>query len=63
MAARYLANPELQGDRAGLGAWSRASAQYKLINNHREDQAPVAARLTALTEAKLRAAGVPVPHL
>ncbi|MFF5968925.1 MerR family transcriptional regulator [Streptomyces collinus] len=62
MAARYLANPGLQGDRASLGAWSRASAQHKLINNHREDQAPVAARLTALTEAKLRAAGVPVPH-
>ncbi|MBD0673621.1 MerR family transcriptional regulator [Streptomyces sp. CBMA156] len=62
MAERYLANPALQGDRAGLRAWSRASAQYRLINNHRGDQAPVAARLTALTEAKLRAAGVPIPH-
>ncbi|MDT0469474.1 MerR family transcriptional regulator [Streptomyces gibsoniae] len=62
MADRYLANPALQGDHASLRAWSRASAQYELINNHREDQAPVAARLTALTEAKLRAAGVPVPH-
>ncbi|MFI1798769.1 MerR family transcriptional regulator [Streptomyces sp. NPDC020379] len=62
MADRYLANPALRGDAASLRAWSRASAQYKLINNHREDQAPVAARLTALTEAKLRAAGIPMPH-
>jgi hypothetical protein len=62
MAERYLANPALRGDRAGLRAWSRASAQYQLINNHRGDQAPVAARLTALTEARLRAAGVPMPH-
>ncbi|MER8231218.1 MerR family transcriptional regulator [Streptomyces sp. NPDC101490] len=62
MADRYLANPALLGDHASLRAWSRASAQYELINNHREDQAPVAARLTALTEARLRAAGVRVPH-
>ncbi|MBX7557230.1 MerR family transcriptional regulator [Streptomyces sp. tea 10] len=62
MAARYLANPALQGDHASLRAWTKASAQYKLINNHREDRAPVAARLTALTEAKLRAAGAPMPH-
>ncbi|QXE35666.1 MerR family transcriptional regulator [Streptomyces sp. GMY02] len=62
MAGHYLANPGLQGDHTSLRAWAKASAQYKLINNHREDQAPVAARLTALTEAKLRAAGVPMPH-
>ncbi|MEU6096193.1 MerR family transcriptional regulator [Streptomyces sp. NPDC047079] len=62
MADHYLANPALQVDHAGLQAWAKASAQYKLINNHREDQAPVAARLTALTEARLRAAGVPMPH-
>ncbi|MER6075018.1 MerR family transcriptional regulator [Streptomyces sp. NPDC001817] len=62
MADHYLANPALLGDRVSLQAWAKSSAQYKLINNHREDQAPVAARLTALTEAKLRAAGVLVPH-
>ena len=62
MAERYLANPALLGDRASLQAWAKASAQYKLINNHREDQAPISARVTALTEAKLRSAGVPVPH-
>ncbi|WP_460061141.1 MerR family transcriptional regulator [Streptomyces sp. YKOK-I1] len=62
MADRYLANPALLGDHASLQAWARASAQYKLINNHRQDRAPVAARLTALTETRLRSAGVPPPH-
>ncbi|MFE5912440.1 MerR family transcriptional regulator [Streptomyces wedmorensis] len=62
MADRYLANPALLGDHASRQAWAKASAQYKLINNHREDQAPVAARLTALTETRLRSAGVPMPY-
>ncbi|OKJ13836.1 MerR family transcriptional regulator [Kitasatospora sp. CB01950] len=61
MADRYLANPALLGDPASLRAWKRAAAQYRLIDNHRGDQAPVAARLTALTEARLRSAGVPAP--
>ncbi|MGV4925648.1 MerR family transcriptional regulator [Streptomyces sp. BHT-5-2] len=62
MADRYLANPALLGTSTSLRAWTNASAQYRLINNHRKDQAPIAARLTALTEAKLRAAGVSLPH-
>ncbi|GAA2402550.1 hypothetical protein [Streptomyces coeruleofuscus] len=62
MADHYLANPALLGDHASRQAWAKASAQYKLINNHRDDQAPVAARLTALTETELRSAGVPMPH-
>ncbi|MER7579646.1 MerR family transcriptional regulator [Kitasatospora sp. NPDC097691] len=62
MADHYLANPALLGDPAGRRAWRGAGAQYRLINDHRGDQAPVSARLTALTEARLRAAGVPVPH-
>ncbi|MFH8386388.1 MerR family transcriptional regulator [Kitasatospora sp. NPDC018058] len=62
MADHYLASPALRGDHAGLQAWAKASAQYKLINDHRGDQAPVAARLTSLTEAKLRAAGVRLPN-
>ncbi|WP_431682671.1 MerR family transcriptional regulator [Kitasatospora sp. KL5] len=62
MADHYLANPALLGNPTSLRAWRNASAQYKLIDNHRGDQAPVSARLTALTEAKLRSAGVPVPH-
>ncbi|MFI6154457.1 MerR family transcriptional regulator [Kitasatospora sp. NPDC051170] len=62
MADHYLANPALLGTPASQRAWARASAQYRLINTHRGDQAPVAARLTALTEAGLRAAGVPIPR-
>jgi hypothetical protein len=33
-----------------------------LINHHGEDQSPTLARLTALIEAKLRAAGIDVPR-
>ncbi|MEV7377461.1 MerR family transcriptional regulator [Streptomyces lydicus] len=62
MADHYLANPTLLGDPTSLNAWAKASAQYKLINNHRKDRAPISARLTALTETKLRAAGVPLPR-
>jgi hypothetical protein len=62
MADHYLANPALLGNPTGLHAWTNASAQYRLINNHRGDQAPISARLTALTEMKLRSAGVPIPR-
>jgi DNA-binding transcriptional MerR regulator len=62
MAQRYLANPELLGDRASQQAWTRAKTQYELINNHRGEQAPTAVRITALTEARLRAAGLRMPH-
>ncbi|WEB38603.1 MerR family transcriptional regulator [Streptomyces yunnanensis] len=62
MADHYLANPTLLGNPTSRQAWSKASTQYRLINNHRGDQAPIAARLTALTEAKLRSAGVPIPR-
>jgi DNA-binding transcriptional MerR regulator len=61
-AEHYLANPALLGDPELMRAWIEASAKYTLINNHGEGQAPVSARLTALTEAKLRAGGVPVPR-
>ncbi|MFH9347981.1 MerR family transcriptional regulator [Kitasatospora sp. NPDC017646] len=63
MADRYLANPGLLGDPSSLEAWSRASTQYRLIDRHRAERAPVSARLTALTEARLRSAGVPGPRL
>ncbi|UFU05420.1 MerR family transcriptional regulator [Ruania halotolerans] len=61
MADHYLAHPALLGSPASLQAWADAPAQYRVISSHRHNQAPVAARLTALTEAKLRAAGIPVP--
>lgn len=38
------------------------AARYGLINYHREDQMPAAARLTELVDARLRAAGVDVPY-
>ncbi|MFD5463709.1 MerR family DNA-binding transcriptional regulator [Kitasatospora sp. NPDC127059] len=63
MADRLLANPALLGDADSMRAWSRAATQYRLIDHHREDQAPAAARLTALTEARLRSAGAPAPRL
>jgi DNA-binding transcriptional MerR regulator len=62
MAEHHLANPALLGNPTSVRAWTSASTQYRLINNHREDRAPISARLTALTEAKLRSAGVPVPR-
>ena len=61
MADYYLADPALLGDATTLQAWTDASAQYRLITDHRGDQAPIAARLTALTETRLREAGVPIP--
>ncbi|GIH21612.1 MerR family transcriptional regulator [Rugosimonospora africana] len=62
MADHYLANPILLGNPTSLRAWANASTQYRLINSHREDGAPISARLTALTETKLRSAGVPIPY-
>lgn len=62
MADHYLANPALLGDPGIMQAWANATTRYRLINNHREAQAPISARLTALTEAKLRSGGVAVPN-
>ncbi|OLF10520.1 MerR family transcriptional regulator [Actinophytocola xinjiangensis] len=62
IADHYLANPTLLGNPTGLRTWTNAATQYTLINNHREDQAPISARLTALTEMKLRSAGIPIPR-
>jgi DNA-binding transcriptional MerR regulator len=38
-----------------------ASTRYRLLNEHRNDEAPAISRLKALIEVKLRAAGVDVP--
>lgn len=38
-----------------------AASRYGLVNHHREDTAPSVARLNALVEARLRAAGIAVP--
>jgi DNA-binding transcriptional MerR regulator len=39
-----------------------AATRYDLINDHRADEAPASARLTALIETRLRAAGIEIPH-
>ncbi|WP_199552213.1 MerR family transcriptional regulator [Streptomyces sp. N35] len=40
---------------------SDATSRYAVVNRHREDQSPAIARLNALVEARLRAAGIEVP--
>ncbi|MFI5715531.1 hypothetical protein [Nocardia sp. NPDC051750] len=62
IADHYLANPTLLGDLTRAHIWTNASTQHRLINNHRQDQAPISARLTAFTETKLRSAGMQIPR-
>ncbi|MBB6347913.1 DNA-binding transcriptional MerR regulator [Nonomuraea muscovyensis] len=61
LADRFLANPALLAIPNGLQARTDAT-RYGLLNHHGEDQAPAMARLTTLVEAKLRSAGVDIPH-
>jgi hypothetical protein len=46
----------------GFLARPDTTTRYRLINRHREDESPAIARLKALIETKLRAAGVDVPR-
>ncbi|GHI10147.1 MerR family transcriptional regulator [Streptomyces cellostaticus] len=62
LSAKLLANRELLAMPAEFRARPDAATRYGLINHHREDQAPAAARLNELLEANLRAAGVAIPH-
>ncbi|NEB76667.1 MerR family transcriptional regulator [Streptomyces sp. SID14478] len=62
LSAKLLANRELLSMPSAFRARPDADARYGLINHHREDQAPAAARLNELLEANLRAAGVDIPH-
>ena len=63
MADNLLADRALMETQAGyFSSRPDAAARYDLINDHRADEAPTFARLTALIEARLRAAGVEVPH-
>lgn len=61
LADNLLANRELLAMPAGFQAGSDAATRYGLINHHREDHTTWA-QLNALVEAKLRSAGVPIPH-
>ncbi|MET0418842.1 MAG: MerR family transcriptional regulator [Actinoplanes sp.] len=62
MVAHYLANPAQLRTLTGLQARTDAATRYRLIATHREEQGSAAARLTALVETKLRAAGVRIPR-
>ncbi|MFB4278218.1 MerR family DNA-binding transcriptional regulator [Nonomuraea sp. MTCD27] len=61
-ADRYLANPALLKTVTGLQARTEAATRYTLIARHGDEQTPAAARLTALYEARLRAAGIRIPR-
>lgn len=61
VAEHYLANPEQLKIVTGLQARTEAATRYKLIRHHGEEQESASARLSALVEAKLRAAGVYIP--
>ncbi|MFI6875821.1 MerR family transcriptional regulator [Streptomyces sp. NPDC050400] len=62
LAAKLLADRELLAMPAEFEARPDAATRYGLINHHREEQAPAAARLNELLEAHLRAVGVDIPH-
>ncbi|KOX14151.1 MerR family transcriptional regulator [Saccharothrix sp. NRRL B-16348] len=62
VADHYLADPALLKTVIGLRAGTDAATRYALIAHHGEERTPATARLTALFEAKLRAAGVHLPR-
>lgn len=62
LAEHYLANPAQLRIVTGLQAPTEAATRYRLIAHHREQRESAAAQLTALLEAKLRAAGLHVPR-
>ncbi|BCY08875.1 MerR family transcriptional regulator [Actinoplanes sp. L3-i22] len=61
-AEHYLADPVLLKTVTGLQARTDAAARYTLIAHHGEQQTPAAARLSALFETRLRAAGIRIPR-
>ncbi|WP_433554516.1 MerR family transcriptional regulator [Micromonospora zamorensis] len=62
LAEHYLANPAQLRIVTGLQARTEAATRYRLVAHHREQRESAAARLTALLEARLRAAGIHVPR-
>ena len=62
LADNLLAHRELLAAPHGFRSRPDTATRYGLVNSHGQDQWPTSARLTALVEAKLRAAGIPVPH-
>ncbi len=62
LADNLMTNRALMEAQADFFSTPDATTRYELINNHRADQAPTLARLTALIEARLRAAGIEIPY-
>ncbi|MFF4324398.1 MerR family transcriptional regulator [Streptomyces sp. NPDC001568] len=62
LAARLLTDRALLEMPTGSHGRSDTASRYGLVNHHREDRAPAIARLNALVEANLRAAGVDIPR-
>ncbi|WP_175412739.1 MerR family transcriptional regulator [Streptomyces sp. TRM64462] len=62
LADNLLTNRELMEEQADFFSTPDAATRYELINNHRAEEAPTLTRLTALIEAKLRAAGLDIPY-
>ncbi|MDA5285486.1 MerR family transcriptional regulator [Streptomyces sp. NPDC054904] len=62
LAAKLLADRAKLAVPTGFRRTSEAASRYGVVNHHREDGAPSIARLNVLVEAKLRAAGIDVPH-
>ena len=62
LADNLLAKPELLAMPAGFRAKPDTAARYGMVNTHGQEELPTSARLTALVEDRLRAAGVPVPR-
>ncbi len=62
MAEHYLAHPAQLKIVTGLQARTETATRYRMIAHHGEEHDSAGARLAALVEAKLRAAGVEVPE-
>ncbi|MEU7298542.1 MerR family transcriptional regulator [Streptomyces exfoliatus] len=62
LSEKLLADRALLTKPAGFPSRSDAASRYGLVNHHREEEAPSIARLNALIEANLRAAGIYVPR-
>jgi DNA-binding transcriptional MerR regulator len=62
LADNLLANRARLTMPTGFEARPDIATRYELINHHREEQSPTLVRLTALIEARLRAAGIDVPR-
>ncbi|RRR98102.1 MerR family transcriptional regulator [Glycomyces terrestris] len=60
-ADRYLADPALLKTVTGMQARTDTAVRYSLIARHGDEPTPAMARLSALFEARLRAAGVRIP--